>query len=112
MNRGGRPYREAVARTRALVRERASHYARVYGVSHGRISIRKQRTRWGSCSVSGDLSFNYRLGFLPPHLMEYVVVHEICHIREQNHSPAFWALVASACPNPKALRKELEQYRF
>jgi predicted metal-dependent hydrolase len=110
--RGTKPHTEAVERTRALVTERVSHWSGVYGISHGRISIRKQKTRWGSCSRAGNLSFNYRLGFLPQPLMDYIIVHELCHIREHNHSPAFWHLVAEAFPNPKALRAQLRQYRF
>ena len=112
MNRGGKAYKKQVEMTRALVSERTMYWARVYGITFGKISIRKQKTRWGSCSTAGNLNFNYRLSFLPVTLMDYVVVHELCHIREHNHSPAFWALVGQAYPNWKALRKELESYRF
>ena len=112
MNRGGKAYKEQVEVTRALVSERTRHWAHIYGITVGRISIRKQKTRWGSCSTAGNLNFNYRLSFLPFTLLDYVVVHELCHIREHNHSPAFWALVGQAYPNWKVLRKELEQYRF
>lgn len=112
MNRGGKAYKKQVEMTRALVSERTMYWARVYGITFGKISIRKQKTRWGSCSTAGNLNFNYRLSFLPVTLMDYVVVHELCHIREHNHSPAFWSLVGQAYPNWKALRKELESYRF
>jgi predicted metal-dependent hydrolase len=110
--RGTKPHAEAVERTRALVTERVSYWSSVYGIPYGKISIRKQKTRWGSCSRAGNLSFNYRLGFLPPQLADYVIVHELCHIRQHNHSPAFWNLVAAAFPNPKALRTQLHRYRF
>ena len=112
MNRGGKAYKEQVERTRALVTERASYWAGVYGIAYGRISIRKQKSRWGSCSSAGNLNFNYRLGFLPFELMDYIVVHELCHIKEYNHSQNFWDLVGQAYPNAKQLRKALETYRF
>ncbi|MDB5194853.1 MAG: putative metal-dependent hydrolase [Parcubacteria group bacterium] len=110
--RGTKPHKDAVERTRALVTERVSYWSGVYGIPYGTISIRKQKTRWGSCSQAGNLSFNYRLGFLPLHLADYVIVHELCHIRQHNHSPAFWALVAQAIPHPKKLRTHLHAYRF
>lgn len=91
---------------------RAAYWAEVYGISYRKIFIKKQRTRWGSASAAGNLNFNYRLGFLPPELLDYVVVHELCHIRHLNHSPAFWALVGVTQPNPKALAKRLNAYRF
>jgi predicted metal-dependent hydrolase len=112
MRRGTKPYREAVERTRALVAERAAYWAALYGIKYGRISIRKQKTRWGSCSRAGNLNFNYRLGFLPFELMDYIVVHELCHIPEPNHSAAFWDLVSEAYPNSRALRAALRSYRF
>lgn len=112
MRRGTKPYAEAVERTRALVTERLSYWSQIYGITHGRIFIRKQKTRWGSCSRAGNLNFNYRLGFLPLHLVDYIVVHELCHIPHQNHSQAFWAHVEQAVPNAKQLRKELHTYRF
>ena len=68
------------------------------GVSYGRVEIRDQRTLWGSCSPSGTLSFNWRLVLAPFEVMDYVVVHELCHLREPNHSARFWRLVASRRP--------------
>lgn len=112
MRRGTAPYKEAVERTRALVMTRLAYWSQVYGISHGRVFIRKQKTRWGSCSRAGNLNFNYRVGFLPLHLVDYIIVHELCHIPQQNHSPAFWALVEIAFPHAKQLRRELRGYRF
>ena len=112
MNRGGKAYKAQVEVTRALVTERALYWAGMYEIAYGRISIRKQKSRWGSCSSVGNLNFNYRLGFLPFELMDYIVVHELCHIKEYNHSKAFWDLVGEAYPHHKQLRKQLETYRF
>ncbi|MCR4325328.1 MAG: M48 family metallopeptidase [Patescibacteria group bacterium] len=76
---------------------------------HGKIFIRNQKSRWGSCSHNGNLSFNYRILFLPPYLAAYVVVHELCHLREMNHSRAFWSLVAKEIPDYASRRKALRQ---
>lgn len=107
---GSRAYREAREAARALVHARLQHFAAAYGFRYGTVSIRDQRTRWGSCSAAGNLSFNYRIAFLPPALQDYVVVHELCHTEEHNHSPRFWALVARKVPEHAALRKRLRAY--
>lgn len=90
-----------------LIMERLQHFQKAYTVSWRRVSIRNQKTRWGSCSRSGSLSFNYRLLLLPAHLRDYVIVHELCHLMEMNHSSRFWALVAKTFPDYKELRREL-----
>ncbi len=91
----------------ALVRARLAHFNELYRFRIGKLSIRNQRTRWGSCSRGGDLSFNYRITALQPRLADYLVVHELCHIGEHNHSQRFWALVAQHIPEYRALRAEL-----
>lgn len=78
---------------------RAAELARVLGVTVARIRVRDQRYRWGSCSVHGHLNFNYRLIMAPPAALEYVVIHELMHRRQMNHSKRFWALVAEHCPD-------------
>lgn len=88
-----------------LVREKAAAVSRV----PSRISIRDQRTRWGSCSASGDLSFNWRLILAPPGIMDYLVAHEVAHMVELNHSSRFWAVVAQLTPEPKAARAWLRR---
>ena len=75
------------------IRERLEVYAPRIGVSYGRVTVRNQRTRWGSCSARGNLNFNWRLILAPEKCLEYVVIHELCHRREFNHSARFWDLV-------------------
>lgn len=81
--------------------ERASYFAPIVGVNYGRITIRNQRTRWGSCSSKGNLNFNCLLMLAPPEVIDYVVVHELCHRKEMNHSAAFWNEVAKVLPDYK-----------
>jgi predicted metal-dependent hydrolase len=106
--------REARLRLRAVTRREA----RRLGVRPERLSIRDPRTRWGSCSPDGALSFSWRLLLAPREVLDYVVVHELCHLRELNHSPAFWRLLDEARPGWQAeagwLRKhggEIVPYR-
>lgn len=85
--------------TRTLVHERIAFWAPQVGVTPGRVAIRDQRSRWGSCSTKGNLNFNYRLTLIPIELVDYVVVHELCHLLEFNHSERFWAHVARMLPD-------------
>jgi len=84
---------------------------KVYNFKYSKISIRNQKTRWGSCSRRGNLNFSYKLIFLPEKLANYVIVHELCHLLEMNHSSKFWKLVAQIFPNYLELRKRLSEYR-
>jgi predicted metal-dependent hydrolase len=102
-------YRAHKERARALVHERLAYWSAHYECSYGRVAIRDQRTRWGSCSSKQNLNFNYRIVFLPPHLADYIIVHELCHLKVFNHSPTFWNLVAETAPNYKACRMELKK---
>ncbi len=76
-----------------------------------KISIRNQKSRWGSCSKNGNLNFNYKIAFLPEYLADYLVAHELCHLREMNHSKKFWNLVAASVPDYKQKRKELLKFK-
>lgn len=96
---------------RILVRDRLEYLNRQYGFTWGRVAIRMNSSRWGSCSSSGNLNFDYRIVFLPPHLRDYLVVHELCHLREMNHSERFWTLVARAVPEWATCRRELRGMR-
>ena len=99
-------YRKAA---REYFPKRVSHYAHILGVTYGKISIRDQKTRWGSCSSEGNLSFNWRLILAPPDVLDYVVIHELCHRKEMNHSKEFWTLVESLMPDYKERRKWLRE---
>lgn len=92
--------------------EKTMFYARKMKVSVGRITIRNQKTRWGSCSSKGNLNFNYRLYYLPEELLEYVIVHELAHRRHMNHSKEFWEEVAFFYPDYKACRERLKEYHL
>lgn len=102
-------YKEAA---RELVKERLAHFNQFYGFKVGRVAIRNQKTRWGSCSKNGNLNFNYKIARLPPKLADYIIVHELCHLGEFNHSKRFWALVAKTVPDDVKIRNELKQNPF
>ena len=82
--------------------------AKAMGISYGRITVRSQRTRWGSCSAKGNLNFNCLLMLCPEEVREYVIIHELCHRVELNHSSRFWALVERYCPDYARHRKWLK----
>ena len=88
---------------------RVKEYADKMGVTYGRITIRNQKTRWGSCSSVGNLNFNCLLMLLPEEVRDYVIIHELCHRREMNHSPKFWAEVGKYCPDYKTMEKRLKE---
>ena len=90
-----------------MIPGRVAHFAPLVGVTYGRITVRNQRTRWGSCSSKGNLNFNCLLMLAPPGILDYVVVHELCHRKEMNHSPKFWAEVAKVMPDYKERQKWL-----
>lgn len=89
--------------------ERAAFHARRLQVTYGRITIRCQKTRWGSCSAEGNLNFNCLLMLCPERVREYVVIHELCHRKEMNHSRRFWALVEAMMPDWAAQRAWLKE---
>ncbi|MEK9157265.1 MAG: M48 family metallopeptidase, partial [Patescibacteria group bacterium] len=94
-----------------IAAERLQHFNQQYGFTIGKVAIKNQTTRWGSCSKKGNLNFNYKVAILPPELQDYLVVHELCHLGEFNHSKAFWQLVAKTIPNHVELRKRLRSFR-
>jgi len=92
---------------RKLIHERIAHYNVHYEFPFNRVAIRNQRRCWGSCSSLKNLNFNYKLYFLPPHLQDYIIVHELCHLQELNHGKNFWNLVAQQIPEYQTCVNEL-----
>lgn len=105
-------YENNKEQTRTLVIQKIIEFNTFYHFNFGRISIRNQRSRWGSCSKKRNLNFNYRLALIPNALVDYVVVHELCHLGEFNHSKDFWNLVAQTIPNHVEIRKQLHKIKF
>lgn len=95
---------------RKFTHEKLEEFNHHYGFFWGRVAIRNQRSRWGSCSKKGNLNFNYRIINLPTPLAEYIIVHELCHLRELNHSKRFWALVSQTIPDHAKRRRALVLY--
>lgn len=89
--------------------KRVSYFAKHIGVTYGKITIRNQKTRWGSCSSKGNLNFNCLLMLTPPEVIDYVIVHELCHRKEMNHLGAFWAEVEKVLPDYKEQVKWLKE---
>ncbi len=102
-----RPAPADLARAKELITARVAHWAAVLGVTYGRVAVKDQRSLWGSCSRKGNLNFTWRLAAAPAGALDYVVIHELCHLREMNHSRRFWAHVAAACPDYRAHRRWL-----
>ncbi len=96
-------------RARKVIPERVAYYAPLVGVTYGRITIRKQKSRWGSCSSKGNLNFNCLLMLAPPGVLDSVVVHELCHLKEMNHSKRFYAEVLRVYPDYRAQHKWLKE---
>ncbi len=97
-------YRE---HARAIAHSRINFFNQIYNFRVNRITIRNQKTRWGSCSKRGNINFNYKIALLPQELSDYIIVHELCHLGEFNHSKDFWNLVARVIPDYKERRKKL-----
>jgi len=107
---GRRAYLKHKEEARTFITERLIYWNHFYKHPYGRVAIKDTKRLWGSCSRKGNLNFSYALLFLPRELADYVVVHEICHLKEHNHGPRFWALVAKAQPEYLRLRHELRTY--
>ena len=103
-------YQAHKEQARAQITACVEYFAQIHDFSYGRIAIKNSSSRWGSCSKAGNLNFNYRACFLPPSLLDYLVVHELCHLKVFNHSEKFWALVASVISDHKPKRRLLRVY--
>ena len=91
-----------------LVNLKLEQHNQFYNFKYNRVCIRDQKTRWGSCSSQKNLNFNFKLVFLEDRLVDYIVVHELCHLKEMNHSRNFWSLVSRAMPDYRELRQDLK----
>lgn len=101
--------KEYKKQARKIVLDRLEYYNQFYNLKYNKIFIRNQSTRWGSCSSARNLNFNYRICLLPAELADYLVVHELCHLAEMNHSRAFWTTVEKTIPDYKDRRKLLRK---
>jgi predicted metal-dependent hydrolase len=107
---GKREYLKHRQEALALAKLKVTQWNSLYNFNYNRVNIKNQKTRWGSCSRKGNLNFNYKIVHLPEKLVDYLVVHELCHLKEFNHSRNFWDLVAKAIPDYKVLRQELKNF--
>ncbi|MCX6721621.1 MAG: M48 family metallopeptidase [Candidatus Staskawiczbacteria bacterium] len=94
---------------RNFVENRIKYFNSFYNLKINRIAIKNTKTRWGSCSSKGNLNFNYKIIYLKPVYADYLIVHELCHLGELNHSKKFWALVSKIIPNYAKINKELKK---
>lgn len=92
------------------IKERLEYFNQFYNLKWNSITVKKIKSRWGSCSSKSNLNFNYKLALLSPDLADYIIVHELCHLQEMNHSVDFWNLVGRTIPNHKELRRELKTF--
>lgn len=92
-----------------MAKDKIAYFNDFYGFKVNRISVKNQKSRWGSCSKKGNLNFNYKIALLPQAMSDYIIVHELCHLGQFNHSPAFWNLVAKTIPNYKIIRRKFKK---
>ena len=96
----------------ALAQKRIEHFNKVYGFKVNKVNIKNQKTRWGSCSKKGNLNFNYKIVLIGERQADYIIVHELCHLKEFNHKQKFWNLVVKTMPDYLAIRRELKKNRI
>lgn len=97
------------AQAKAYIPKRVEFFANQMGIEYGSVTVRMQKTRWGSCSSKGNLSFNCLLMLTSDYITDYVIVHELCHIKEMNHSKKFWSQVENVLPDYRKRRDELKE---
>jgi predicted metal-dependent hydrolase len=100
-------YRLLKPQALSLAKQKVKYWNQFYNFGYNRVSVKNQKTRWGSCSRKGNLNFHYKIVHLPEDQLDYLIVHELCHLKEMNHSKNFWELVGRTIPKFKILRKEL-----
>ncbi len=97
-------------RAEVVIGRRVAYFAKRLGLKPKKVAVKNQKSRWGSCSSNGGLNFNWRLLLAPPGVLDYVVIHELCHMRHPDHSERFWALVSRYCPFFGKYRGWLQEY--
>ena len=112
MKRPNKKFLDNKERAKKLILERLNYFNMFYGFTWHRVAVKNTKRRWGSCSKKGNLNFCYKLISLSPKLADYIIVHELCHLGQFNHSRAFWNLVAQTTPNYKNLRNELKNVKL
>ncbi|MBP6859772.1 MAG: M48 family metallopeptidase [Candidatus Magasanikbacteria bacterium] len=93
-----------------IARDKMLYFNQFYNYNWNKISIKNQSTRWGSCSKQGNINFNYKIALLPEQMVDYIIVHELSHLGQFNHSDKFWSLVARTIPDHKKIRRALKKY--
>jgi len=106
--RSKKHYLENKEAARKIILENLDFFAKLYGVKCRKVAIRNQKSKWGSCSKARNLNFNYKVALLPKDQRDYIIVHELCHLIEFNHSNKFWAEVEKTIPGYKAIRKKVK----
>lgn len=105
-------YRANREKARTYIHARLEYWNQFYRYTYGRVSIKNTKRLWGSCSRKGNLNFSYALLFLPRELADYVVIHELCHLKEHNHGAEFWKLVEQTIPEYRERRMKLRSYQL
>lgn len=104
-------YKKSVKLARSIIHSRLDFFNCYYNFVYNRVAVKNQKTCWGSCSQKANLNFNYKIINLPDEIRDYVIVHELCHLQELNHSKRFWNLVSQAVPNYRTLRRKLTEIK-
>jgi predicted metal-dependent hydrolase len=102
-------YQDHKIKALVLAKDRLDLFNKHYNFAYNKITVKDQKTRWGSCSRKGNINFNYKIALIPEYLADYVIVHELCHLGQFDHSHKFWNLVAETIPDYMERRKELKR---
>lgn len=111
LRRDKKEYSKLKEYARDFITKKLDKLNEAYGFGYKKIIIRNQKTRWGSCSSKGNLNFNYKIIFLPEECADYIIVHELCHLKEFNHSQRFWSLVSRTIPEYKEIKKQIKNFQ-
>jgi hypothetical protein len=107
--RSEREYQKLKSEALIFAQKKVEKFNKVYGFKFNEITIKNQKTRWGSCSRKGNLNYNYKIALLPERLADYIIVHELCHLKEFNHGKKFWNQVEKALPDYKERIEEIKK---